>query len=31
MKNATNIADWICHWTNFNQELYVRYLLARQK
>lgn len=31
MRNATNIADWLRHWTNFNQELYVRYLLARQK
>lgn len=31
MRNATNIADWINHWTNFNQELYIQYLIARQK
>jgi hypothetical protein len=31
MRNATNIADWMSHWTNFNQQLYVQYLIAKQR
>jgi hypothetical protein len=31
MRNATNIADWMSHWTNFNQQLYIQYLIAKQR
>lgn len=30
-RNATNIADWIEHWDNFNIELYLRILQAKQR
>ena len=30
-RNATNLADWMSHWTNFNQQLYVQYLLSKQR
>lgn len=29
-RNATNIADWIEHWDNFDYGLYVRILQAKQ-
>ena len=28
-RNATNIADWIEHWDNFDYGLYVRILQAK--
>ena len=30
-RNATNIADWIEYWDNFNIELYLRVLKAKQR
>jgi hypothetical protein len=27
---GTNIADWIAYWDNFDKDLYIRYLIAKQ-
>ncbi len=27
---GTNIADWIEHWDNFDRDLYIAYLIAKQ-
>jgi len=27
-RNAANLADWLKHWNNFDQSLYLRYLQA---
>ena len=27
----TNILDWIEYWDNFDKELYIQYLLAKQE
>ena len=26
-----NIADWIKYWDHFNRDLYIEYLIAKQK
>lgn len=31
MRNATNVADWQHHWDNFDRDLYIAYLIAKQK
>ena len=31
MKNATNIVDWMEHWDNFDYQLYLMILKAKQK
>jgi hypothetical protein len=31
MRNATNIADWIEHWDNFDHQLYLTILKAKQR
>jgi len=28
--SATNIADWMEHWDNFDRDLYIAYLIAKQ-
>ena len=28
---STNIADWIRYWNNFDRDLYIAYLIAKQK
>lgn len=28
---STNIADWIDYWDNFDRDLYIAYLIAKQK
>jgi hypothetical protein len=28
---STNIADWIDYWDHFDRDLYVAYLIAKQK
>ena len=30
-RNATNIADWMKSWDNFNYELYLAILKAKQQ
>jgi hypothetical protein len=27
---GTNIADWMEHWDNFDRDLYIAYLIAKQ-
>lgn len=27
---GTNIADWMKFWDNFNRDLYIAYLIAKQ-
>ncbi len=27
---GTNIADWIKFWNNFDKDLYIQYLIAKQ-
>lgn len=27
---STNIADWIEYWCNFDKDLYIQYLIAKQ-
>ncbi len=27
---STNIADWIEYWDNFDRDLYIAYLIAKQ-
>jgi hypothetical protein len=27
---GTNIADWMKFWNNFNKDLYIAYLIAKQ-
>ncbi len=27
---GTNIADWMEHWDNFDKDLYIQYLIAKQ-
>jgi len=31
MKNATNIGDWMEHWDNFDYQLYLMILKAKQR
>ena len=28
---GTNIADWIDYWDHFDRDLYIAYLIAKQK
>ncbi len=30
-RNASNIADWIQYWDRFDRNLYIEYLIAKQK
>ena len=31
MRNATNIGDWMEHWDNFDYQLYLMILKAKQR
>ena len=28
---STNIVDWMEHWDHFDRDLYIAYLIAKQK
>jgi hypothetical protein len=30
MSESTSISDWISFWDNFDQNLYIQYLIAKQ-
>lgn len=30
-RNSSNIADWIQYWDRFDRNLYIEYLIAKQK